>query len=156
VPEAAGEGAISVSGALPAATGGVTEERVAAAVASVLAAEGAEAEEISVVFLSDEEIREMNRRFLGRDYATDVLAFPLQEHGEPVVGDVFVGAEQVERQATEHGVPHPEEVLRVVVHGVLHLLGHDHPEGASRTESEMWRRQEALVARLRGNVAGAG
>jgi probable rRNA maturation factor len=156
VPEAAGEGAIAVSGALPAATGGVTEARVVAAVASVLAAEGAEAEEITVVFLGDEEVREMNRHFLGRDYATDVLAFPLQEQGAPVVGDIFVGADQVARQAAEHEVPHEEEVLRVVVHGTLHLLGHDHPEDASRMESEMWRRQEALLARLGAEGGAAG
>ena len=144
----AGGGSVEVSGALPAASGGLSAARVEAAVRTVLEAESAEVEEVSVVFLGDGEISEMNRRFLGRDHATDVLAFPLHETGKPVVGDIFLGADQVARQAADHEVPHREEVLRVVVHGTLHLLGYDHPEDETRTESDMWRRQEALVARL--------
>jgi len=155
MPDAPG-GTIEVSGALPVAASGLSPDGVAAAVRAVLAAEAAEADEISVVFLDDEEIRELNERFLGRDHATDVLAFPLQEAGEPVVGDIFIGADQVTRQAAELGVPPAEEVLRVVVHGTLHLLGHDHPEDDSRTGSEMWQRQEVLVERLTAGTGESG
>ena len=104
--------------------------------------------ELSVTFLAEAQMRELHRRYLGIDRPTDVLAFDLGE-GEELLGDVYVAPEVAARNALEHGVPAEEEVLRVVVHGVLHALGHDHPAGESRYESEMFRLQESVVQRLR-------
>lgn len=110
--------------------------------------------ELSVTFLDDEGVRELHCRYLDRDRPTDVLSFALHDEGEPVVGDVYVGLEQARRQADEGGVPLDEELLRLAVHGTLHVLGHDHPEGPERTESDMFRRQEALVRRVLAEHGG--
>lgn len=100
--------------------------------------------EISVTCLSRREIRTMNRRHLSRDRPTDVIAFPLGR--EPVLlGDVYVCPEVAREQAEERGLRPSTELLRLVIHGVLHVLGWEHPEGEGREESEMFRVQEDLL-----------
>jgi probable rRNA maturation factor len=104
--------------------------------------------ELSITFLADGPIRELNLRWLGHDWIPDVLSFPL---GPPFLGDVYVGIEQAHRQAGEHGVPVDEELVRLAVHGTLHLLGHDHPDDArGRAEAEMTRIQERVVREVFG------
>ena len=106
-------------------------------------------------FLDDEGIRELNRAYLGKDSITDVLAFSLGDEGV-VLGDVYVGVPQARRQAQEYGVPVAEELLRLAIHGTLHVLGHKHPEGEDRQESEMFRTQEELLSRVLGRLPGGG
>jgi probable rRNA maturation factor len=115
-----------------------------------LRAEGVHAGEVSVTFLDDEGIEALNREYFGRDRPTDVIAFALHEAGEPLLGDVYVGYEQARRQAEELSVLLDEELLRLAIHGALHLLGHDHPEGEERAGSEMFRRQEELLRKILG------
>lgn len=120
------------------------------AVRAALEAEDAAEAEVSLTLLDDDEIRELNLRWLERDRPTDVLAFPLHDAGQPVLGDVYVGWDQARRQARDHGVGLDEELVRLAVHGTLHVLGHTHPEDEARARSPMFRRQEALVRRILG------
>jgi rRNA maturation RNase YbeY len=108
--------------------------------------------EVSVALLGDDQMRDLNLRYLGRDASTDVLAFALGE-GDDLVGDVYIGYEQARRQAAELGVPLAEELARLAIHGTLHVLGHDHPEGRGRERSAMFRLQERLLAELLAEVA---
>jgi rRNA maturation RNase YbeY len=117
-----------------------------------LAAEGRSDTEVSVALLGDVDIRELNRRYLGKDAPTDVLAFTLGE-GSDVVGDVYVGVEQARRQADELDVPVREELARLAIHGTLHVLGHDHPEGPERTSSDMFALQERILGELLADEA---
>jgi probable rRNA maturation factor len=123
----------------------VDAARVEAAVRHVLAAEGVAAAEISVALVSDAEIASLNEDYLQHEGPTDVISFALHEPGEPPLGDVYVGVEQAVRQAAEFGATPAEEILRLAIHGTLHVLGWEHPEGAGRTESEMFARQEELL-----------
>jgi len=109
-----------------------------------LAAEGRQDVEVSIALLPDVGMRELNRRYLGEDRPTDVIAFTLGE-GDDVVGDVYVGLEQARRQAEELGLPVQQELARLVIHGVLHVLGHDHPESSERDRSAMFRLQERIL-----------
>lgn len=77
---------------------------------------------VSVALVSDEQIREVNRRFLGRDRATDVMAFPLGE-GPGAWGEVVISVDTARRQAQERNGDLKEELLLLAVHGTLHLLG---------------------------------
>lgn len=130
------------AGSLPAATAGSVEE----AGRRALQEEGVEHATLSIALLPDEEIQALNRRHLGHDHPTDVISFGLWDEGEPVVGDVYIGSDQATRQAREEGVPLDEELVRLTVHGVLHVLGWDHPDAPEeRADSPMYRRQEALV-----------
>jgi len=105
--------------------------------------------EVSLTCLPDEEIRQMNREYLGRDALTDVLAFPLADEGG-LVGDIYIAPGVVRDNAAEHGERPADELLRVAIHGALHVLGHDHPAGEGREQSDMFRLQEELLTRVTG------
>ena len=78
-----------------------------------------------MIFVDDARIQELNRRFLGRDRPTDVIAFNLSDSPEKLEGEVYVSVETAERQALDYGVTFWNELCRLAVHGVLHLLGFD-------------------------------
>ncbi|HEY7767081.1 rRNA maturation RNase YbeY [Longimicrobium sp.] len=130
-------------------------ERIEAAVRHVLRAEGVAEGEVSVALVGDDEITALNREWLDHDWATDVISFNLNGPGEPPLGDVYLGVEQAARQAAELGADPGEELLRLAVHGTLHVLGYEHPEGSDRADSEMFRRQEALLREFLSGGAGA-
>ena len=113
-------------------------------VRTVLAGERAGPAALSVTFLSSQRMRVHHRRTLGRDRSTDVLAFGMR-HGATLVGDVYVCPPAAAAAADRFGVAVREEVVRLVVHGTLHALGHDHPGGPARTRCRMWRLQERYV-----------
>ena len=123
----------------------VALERIADAVRWVLRSRGVEEAEVSVALLSDAAIAAMNREYLGHEGPTDAITFTLNEPDEPPLGDIYLGAAQAERQAAEFGATAAEEILRLAMHGTLHVLGFEHPEGPERTESEMFRLQEEAL-----------
>jgi probable rRNA maturation factor len=129
--------------------------RVEAAVRHVLRAEGVDAAEISVALVGDDEIAALNQEYLDHEGPTDVISFHLHDAGEPPLGDVYVGVEQAARQAAGFGAPADEEVLRLAVHGTLHVLGYEHPDGEDRAASPMFARQEALLREFLSGGAGA-
>ena len=104
--------------------------------------------EVSVTLVPVAAIRELNARFHLVDAPTDVLAFDLGGSGDPsvsLIGDVYICPDVAAEHAREHGETADREIVRLAVHGTLHLQGHDHPEGAERYESEMFRLQERLL-----------
>ena len=124
----------------------------AALAAAVLRAEGVREAQLSLAFVPTRAIAALNRRHLRHAGATDVIAFafaPVRARG-PLVGDIYIAPDVARAQARRLGVPVREELARLVVHGTLHVTGHDHPAGAARTRSRMWRRQEALLKRHGG------
>jgi probable rRNA maturation factor len=123
--------------------------RVAELARRVLAAEGVREAMLSIAFLTAPAMARLNREHLGHRGPTDVISFGFAAAGrEGLVGDVYVCPEVARENARRHGVSVREELARLVVHGTLHVLGYDHPEGEAREGSEMWRRQEQLVRRL--------
>ena len=103
--------------------------------------------EFSITLLGDQEMEKLNARYLGRNVTTDVLAFSMGTD-ELALGDVYVCVDQASRQAKEHEIPLDEELVRLVVHGALHVLGHDHPEDSDRFTSPMFKLQERLVRKV--------
>jgi probable rRNA maturation factor len=103
---------------------------------------------ISITFLGRDAMRRLNLRHTGRDRPTDVLSFAMSDPSGRAVGDVYLCPWVAEREARSRGIPLRQELVRLVVHGTLHALGRDHPEGEGRTRSSMWRRQERYVDAL--------
>ena len=100
--------------------------------------------EFGVRIASDAAVRQANRRFLGNDDTTDVVSFP---SGEGLyLGDILISANQARRQARALGHPVEQELKVLLLHGVLHLLGHDHhcDGGAMRRVEQRWRRAFGL------------
>ena len=91
----------------------------------------AEAANVTVAFVSDRHMRELNRQWRGKSGTTDVLSFPAgeDEFANPDgsnLGDVVISLEQAARQATEHNLTLDEEIAQLILHGLLHLCGYDH------------------------------
>jgi probable rRNA maturation factor len=108
--------------------------------------------ELNVVFLSRNQMRAMNREYLGHDYDTDVIAF-LHERvrgvppAEQPFGDVYVSAWLARRQAADQGHSVLREALTLAAHGALHLAGHDDTAPAPKTR--MFRAQDRILAALK-------
>jgi probable rRNA maturation factor len=128
----------------------MSRDRVATIARSVLRSERVRDAMLSITFVANRSIRAMNREHLNRDGLTDVIAFGFRQgrRDAAVVGDVYIAPEMARASAHAHGVPVREELTRLVVHGILHVLGHDHPESDRRTRSAMWKKQERLVRAL--------
>lgn len=117
------------------------------AVLDILAGEGVTAGRISVAIVDDATIREVNRRHLEHDYATDVISFVLDREGGYLDGEVIVSADTARAVAAELAWPAKDELLLYVVHGTLHLVGYD-----DRTDSD----REEMRSRERHYLAGFG
>lgn len=104
--------------------------------------------DVSLTFLGPRAMRRLNARHKGHDRPTDVIAFALPELDGSLTGDIYLCRWQAAREARQLGIPVREELVRLVVHGTLHVLGWDHPEDEGRTCSPMWQRQEQYVREL--------
>ena len=89
--------------------------------------------ELAFVFCSDEKILEINLNFLQHDYYTDIITFDYSE-GEVISGDIFISVERVLENAASHQVDYNTELLRVISHGVLHLIGFQDKEEKKKVE----------------------
>ncbi len=106
--------------------------------------------ELSIALLGDREMRDLNRRYRGKDRATDVLSFAMQEGGVSggkigLLGDIAISIPTARRQALLHRHSARQELLTLLIHGFCHLLGYDHQSDAE--EREM-RREEKRFTRL--------
>jgi len=120
----------------------------------VLAWEGARDVRVELTLLEAPAMQRLNRRATGRRGLTDVVAFALPQPDGSIVGDVYLCPAVAEDWlgTTGNGKPTTDdlrlELIRLMVHGTLHVVGYDHPEGRGRMRSTMWRRQERYVRRL--------
>ena len=104
---------------------------------------------LSITLVTPRAIAALNKKHLGHTGPTDVITFALGADPNGVVlADIYICPEVAREQAKRHGVGVREEVARLVVHGVLHACGWEHPDDDSRITSPMWRRQEQLLARF--------
>ena len=97
---------------------------------SILLFLGCENQELSVLLANDRKIRTLNKQYRGQDRATDVLSFSQNEEEDNpnshLMGDVVISTVTAKRQAAEHGLTVEEEIVLLLIHGILHLLGFDH------------------------------
>ena len=134
-------------------------ETMARALSVVLGKEGIDEEgaEVSVSFVTPEEIQELNRDYRNVDRVTDVLSFPQydsvddmiemqEETGVAELGDVVICMERAKEQAEDFGHPLEREVIYLFVHSILHLLGYDHMEEEDR--KEMRAREDEVMTEL--------
>ena len=120
-------------------------ERASAAAAQVAPELGSPRLSASLLFTSDDEIHTLNREWRQRDKPTNVLSFPMLERGEllalagdgpPVLlGDIALAHETCAREAAEKGVPLADHAAHLIIHGLLHLAGHDHETSAEDAEA---------------------
>jgi probable rRNA maturation factor len=104
--------------------------------------------EISVVFCDDDFVRDLNRKWRGVDKPANVLAFPAGDDAAsaPLLGDIVIAFETASREASEAGIPLRDHLAHLLVHGFLHLIGHDHIGAAEAVTMEALER--ASLGRL--------
>ena len=106
--------------------------------------------DMTIVLTDDAQLHELNREYLGVDAPTDVLSFPADEEdpetGVPYLGDILISIPRATQQAEAAGHPVEAEVQLLVVHGTLHLLGHDHAEAGEK--ARMWKAQAGVMSKL--------
>ncbi len=106
--------------------------------------------DLTLVLADDAQLHELNRDYLGVDAPTDVLSFPSDETdpdtGAPYLGDILISVPYAARQCVQAGNTLDAELQLLTVHGVLHLLGHDHAEPDEK--ARMWQAQSEILAGL--------
>jgi probable rRNA maturation factor len=108
--------------------------------------------EISILLVDDRQIAAMNRKFLGREGPTNVLAFPMQEGrfvglSPNLLGDVVISADTAHQEARAAGLALEDRITQLLVHGILHLTGYDHEHDAAEAR-RMAAKSQALMAKI--------
>lgn len=108
---------------------------------------------LTVVIVGRAEMKKINHQFRGKDYATDVLSFSAEDPiaaGFPkgfAMGELVICSQVIQKQAKEHGLSYQQEMLYMLIHGILHLLGYDHELGP-RQEKQMFQIQDEIFDSL--------
>ncbi len=126
----------------------ISGSSIAAFCGDVLVRTGAPACLIGVVFVGPRSIRRLNRVYRGKDYATDVLSFPYEGesvNGMPFLGEIVLSPAVADKQAREYNITREDEIRRLLVHGILHLLGYDHEVD----DGKMLRLQNRILKQLK-------
>jgi probable rRNA maturation factor len=128
----------------------LVEKAAGAALSHPSVPEDARQADLTVVLTDDAQLQALNREYLGTDAPTDVLSFPSDQTdpqtGSRYLGDILISVPRAGQQAAGAGHPVEAEVQLLVVHGVLHLLGHDHAEAGEK--ARMWAAQAEILAQL--------
>ncbi|MBA4012924.1 MAG: rRNA maturation RNase YbeY [Phenylobacterium sp.] len=112
------------------------QDLVQAAAAAALRQAEFDGDAVTILLTDDESVRDLNARFRGKDYATNVLSFPAPENPEGHLGDIALAFGVCAREASEQGKPLAHHLQHLVAHGVLHLLGYDHETDAEAEHME--------------------
>lgn len=124
---------------------GLNSELFALWLEQVANEEGFEADAISIIFCSDEELLEMNKQYLDHDYYTDIITFDYSE-GNYISGDLFISIDRIIDNVSQLNVEYPSELRRVCVHGVLHLCGYK--DKSPSDETQMREREEYYLKKF--------
>lgn len=131
--------------------GRAVDKKVFLAVAKIVfKGENRKIETLSLAFVKKEEIKKLNKKFRGKNKATDVLSFEINEPfgmaqgGEKVFGEIVICPEIVKENSKKYCVTYKTEMLRMFIHGILHLCGYDH-EKSKKEEKIMEEKQEKYL-----------
>ena len=128
----------------------VRANRIRLVAQSILVQAGHPTAQLSLSLVGKTRMRSLNRQYRGRDYPTDVLAFPMgsmAEQTDVFLGDVVICLPVAIGQASKFGNSADQEILRLLIHGTLHLLGYDH-EQSPREATRMQRKERTIVQKL--------
>ena len=105
--------------------------------------EGYSGGEVSIAFVSNQQIKELNNKYRDKNEATDVLSFPIDEE---MLGDIIISAQRAAEQSKEYGHSLKRELAYLTVHGMLHLFGYDHH--SAKEKDEMRQKEKRVLTQL--------
>ncbi|GAB4535367.1 MAG: rRNA maturation RNase YbeY [Thermodesulfovibrionia bacterium] len=125
----------------------LNKKRIAQVARSILSLMGKDKAELSILFVNDKRMLMLNHQYRGINKSTDVLSFevdiPLSDYQRGILGDVVINVNKVEEQADISGVGFYDELYRLLIHGILHLIGYDHED--SRYRAGLMRKREREI-----------
>ncbi len=130
--------------------GNVSPKLLRAAARATLKDQKAESGSLSIIVSGDKTLRDLNKKFLDHDYATDVLSFPSDDPSSPYYGDIAISYPRALEQSRRGGHAVKAELQLLTVHGVLHLLGHDHY--TAKEKAKMWKAQSEILVILKCEI----
>ena len=110
------------------------KRRVSAWIRSAIASEACVLEQLNIVFCSDDYLLQMNREYLQHDYFTDIITFNQSDSPQRMEGDIFISIDRIRENAAIYSVPFLHELHRVIIHGILHLVGYTDDTDEKRRE----------------------
>ena len=121
---------------------GLQKQKINSWIKETAAYYGKKVGEIAYIFCSDERILEINKQYLNHDYFTDIITFDYCE-GTIISGDIFISVDTVLSNSNEYGVSFETELLRIIIHGILHLCGQD--DKTPETRAEMTEKEDLAL-----------
>ena len=122
----------------------LASDLIASLVTRALQVGGLEAGLVRVIFSSDEHLRQLQRQFFDQDQYTDVIAFHLNDRDEPLDGEIYISTERALENSGRYGQTHQQELMRLVVHGSLHLIGFD--DATDDAQAQMRAEEDRILA----------
>jgi rRNA maturation RNase YbeY len=107
--------------------------------------EGRPLEELNYIFCTDAYLLAINREFLQHDTLTDIITFQLSHPSAPITAEVYISIERVKENAITHASPFHEELLRVIIHGALHLCGYD--DKTRKLKAQMSKKEDEFLGK---------
>jgi probable rRNA maturation factor len=104
-------------------------------------------QDVNIVFIEDDEMKQINHKFRNKESTTDVLSFALEEEDDPLIGEIYISIPEARRNAAEQGHSYNHEILKLTAHGLLHLCGIHHPTAQKR--EVMAAKEEEYLAQLK-------
>lgn len=120
------------------------KEIISSWIAHTITVEKCELSEINYIFCSDEYLHQINVDYLQHDYYTDIITFDNSEEEGIIESDIFVSIERVQDNAQDQGIPFEQELRRVIIHGVLHLVGYN--DKTDTEQAEMTEKENAYLS----------
>ena len=127
----------------------IDKRRISGTVLKILKILDCADKEISLSFVDDENIKQLNKQYLGKDKATNVISFSLQE-GEysninpQILGDIIISVETAQRDAIKENLTVTQELEFLIIHGILHLLGYNHENTTEKETNKMQQKEKDL------------
>ncbi|MEO9803665.1 MAG: rRNA maturation RNase YbeY [Reichenbachiella sp.] len=120
------------------------KESISSWIMQTIATEGHKFQELNYIFCSDEYLHQINVEYLQHDYYTDIITFDNSEQAKTIEGDIFVSVERVQDNAQDQGIPFELELRRVIIHGLLHLVGYN--DKTDEQQREMREKENAYLS----------
>ena len=120
------------------------EEKTREWVENVIEKENRVIGDLNFIFCSDEHLHQINLQYLNHDTFTDIITFDNSEKVEEVSGDIFISIDRVKANAEELGLPFNQELHRVIIHGVLHLIGYN--DKTEQEQQQMREKEDACLS----------
>lgn len=134
----------------------INKRKIRAAILKIMKILECAEKEISINFVDDTKIKQLNKQYLGKDKATNVLSFSLREDeygniNPQVLGDIVISVETAQKDAVYGNLTVDQEIDFLIIHGLLHLLGYDHENKTEKETSKMRKKERELFNLINGN-----